>query len=312
VAHEPVLAAEVAELLGPALERGGVFVDATLGRAGHALRILESYPGITLVGLDRDPDALEASRSNLAAYQERVRLYRDEFSNLATALERLGDAQVRGVLFDLGVSSPQLDEARRGFSFRNQGPLDMRMDPEGTLSARDIVNEYEASELEGIIRTFGEERFARRVAKAIIAARPIEDTTTLAEVVRDAIPAATRRTGGHPARRTFQALRIAVNDELGQLASALPDAISSLATGGRIAVLSYHSLEDRIVKRTFTELSKGCICPPSFPICTCGAEATVRLVTRKPVRPSEEEQGRNPRASAARLRVAEKLGEVAA
>jgi 16S rRNA (cytosine1402-N4)-methyltransferase len=167
-------------------------------------------------------------------------------------------------------------------------------------------------ELEWILRTYGEERFARRVAQAIVRARPIEDTMTLADTVKEAIPAATRRTGGHPARRTFQALRIAVNDELSQLREALPQAVGALATGGRIAVLSYHSLEDRIVKRTFIELSKGCVCPPDFPICTCGAEATLRLITRKPVRPSEDEQARNPRASAARLRVAEKLGEVAA
>jgi 16S rRNA (cytosine1402-N4)-methyltransferase len=186
------------------------------------------------------------------------------------------------------------------------------MDPEGGLSAREIVNEFDARELERILRTYGEERFARRVAQAIVKARPIEDTTTLAEIVKEAIPAATRRTGGHPARRTFQGLRIAVNDELNQLREALPEAVAALAPGGRIAVLSYHSLEDRIVKQTFTELSKGCVCPPDFPICTCGAEATLRVVTRKPVRPSEDEQSRNPRASAARLRVAEKLGEAAA
>lgn len=311
MAHEPVLAAEVIELLGPALEHGGTVVDGTLGRAGHALRILEAFPAVELVGIDRDAEALEESRTNLAPHQERVRLVRDEFSNLSAVLERLGYASVRGVLLDLGVSSPQLDEARRGFSFRNEGPLDMRMDPGGGLTARDVVNDYEERDLARVIKRYGEERFARRIAGAIVRARPIEDTVSLAEVVRDAIPAPARRTGGHPARRTFQALRIEVNDELGQLERVLPDAISVLAPGARIAVLSYHSLEDRIVKRTFAAEAKGCVCPPGFPVCTCGAEATLRVVTRKAVRPSAEEEARNPRASAARLRVAEKMGEAA-
>jgi 16S rRNA (cytosine1402-N4)-methyltransferase len=308
VDHEPVLAAEIVELFGPALERGGVFVDGTLGRAGHALRILDEYTGVELIGIDRDPDALEESRANLAAHQERVRLVRDDFTNLSSALERLGDAPVRGVLLDLGVSSPQLDEAERGFSFRNEGPLDMRMNPEASLSASEVVNDYDVRELERVIRTYGEERFARRVAQAIERARPIENTTTLAEVVREAIPAATRRTGGHPARRTFQAIRIEVNGELDQLRSVLPQAVDVLDPGGRLAVLSYHSLEDRIVKRFFADEARGCVCPPDFPVCTCGAEAKLRQVTRKAKRPSAEEESRNPRASAARLRVAEKLG----
>jgi 16S rRNA (cytosine1402-N4)-methyltransferase len=311
VAHEPVLATEVLELLAPALERGGVVVDGTLGRAGHALRILERFPHVELVGIDRDPEALEQGGTYLAAHQERVRLVRDEFSNLASVLERLGYAQVRGVVLDLGVSSPQLDEARRGFSFRNEGPLDMRMDPGRGLTARDVVNDYGEQELARVLRVYGEERFARRIAQAIVKARPIEDTTTLAEIVRSAIPAATRRTGGHPARRTFQALRIEVNDELGELERALPKAVDRLEPGGRLAVLSYHSLEDRIVKRFLSDQAQGCVCPPSFPVCACGAEASLRIVTRKPVRPSEEEETRNPRATAARLRVAEKMGEAA-
>ena len=311
MAHEPVLAAEVVELLGPALEHGGVLVDGTLGRAGHALRILDSFPTVQLVGVDRDPEALEESRTNLAAHQERVRIVRDEFSNLSSVLERLGHASVRGVLLDLGVSSPQLDEARRGFSFRNEGPLDMRMDPGGGLTARDVVNDYDENELARVLHLYGEERFARRIARAIVQARPIENTTALAEIVRDAIPAATRRTGGHPARRTFQALRIEVNDELGELQRALPQAVEALEAGGRIAVLSYHSLEDRIVKRFFADEAKGCVCPPSFPVCTCGAEAALRIVTRKAVRPAAEEEERNPRSTAARLRVAEKMGEAA-
>ena len=311
VEHAPVLADEVLEHLGPALEQGGVVVDATLGRAGHAKRILDAFPNASLIGIDRDPDALEESRTNLAAYQERVRFARDEFSNLTSVLERLGHAQVRGVLLDLGVSSPQLDEARRGFSFRNEGPLDMRMDPSSGTSALDVVNSYDERELERVIRIYGEERFARRIARAIVQARPIEGTGTLAEVVRDAIPAATRRTGGHPARKTFQAIRIEVNDELGQLERALPAAINALETGGRIVVLAYHSLEDRIVKRYFAEEAKGCVCPPDFPVCVCGANARLRLLTRGAVKPSLEEEERNPRSTSARLRAAEKL-EVAA
>ena len=311
MAHEPVLAAEVLEHLRPALEGGGAFVDATLGRAGHAIRILDTFRSASLIGIDRDPDALEESGTHLAAYQERVRLVRDEFSNLASVLERLGTPQVRGILLDLGVSSPQLDEARRGFSFRNEGPLDMRMDPSRELSARAVVNDYDERDLSRVISRFGEERFARRIAQAIVRARPIEGTQRLAEIVRDAIPAAARRTGGHPARRTFQALRIEVNDELGQLERVLPQTVQALEPGGRVVVLAYHSLEDRIVKRFFVEEAKGCTCPPSFPVCVCGAQASVRLVTRRPVRPTEEEEARNPRASAARLRVAEKMREAA-
>ena len=308
--HQPVLAGEVTDLLVPALEGGGVFVDATLGRGGHARLILEAAPRAVLVGIDRDPQALEESRTHLAAFEERVRLVRDDFSKLAPALERLGIAKVRGVLLDLGVSSPQLDEAHRGFSFRNEGPLDMRMDPTARLSAFTVVNEYDEPALERVIRRYGEERFSKRIARAIVLARPVQSTTELAEIVRDAIPAATRRTGGHPARRTFQGIRIEVNDELRALEKTLPHAIDALEAGGRIAVLAYHSLEDRIVKRHFAEEARGCVCPPDFPVCTCGASAKIRILTRKPARPGEQEQIDNPRSSAARLRAAEKLEEV--
>ena len=305
--HEPVLAREVADLLRPALERGGVVVDGTLGRGGHARALLDAAPRADLVGIDRDPDALEESRSNLAAYSERVRLVRDDFARLAPVLERLGIASVRGVLLDLGVSSPQLDDARRGFGYRAGGPLDMRMDPEQRLTADDVVNRYEEGELERVIRTYGEERFARRVARAIVAARPVRDTAHLAGVVRDAIPAATRRTGPHPARRTFQAIRIEVNDELGALERALPDVVDVLEPGGRAVVVSYHSLEDRIVKRFFAREADGCVCPPDFPVCRCDARARLRVLTRRPVRPRDDELARNPRASSARLRAAERI-----
>jgi 16S rRNA (cytosine1402-N4)-methyltransferase len=309
VEHDPVLADQVTAFLVPALEHGGVVVDATLGRGGHARRILEAAPAAELIGIDRDPVALEASRANLSAYSDRIRLVGDNFENLEAVLERLGVASVRGVLLDLGVSSPQLDDPARGFSFREAGPLDMRMDPTAALSAEDVVNEYSETDLARVISRFGEERFARRIAKAIVRKRPLRDTVELAETVKEAVPAATRRTGGHPARRTFQAVRIEVNGELKALDDALQVVLDALEYHGRAVVLSYHSLEDRIVKTTFNEAARGCVCPPDFPVCQCGAEARVRVLTRKPVRPGPEEIEANPRASAAKLRAIEKLDE---
>ena len=309
--HEPVLADQVTAFLLPALEHGGVVVDATLGRGGHARRILDAAPQAHLIGIDRDPVALEASRANLAAHSDRIRLVGDDFKNLEAVLERLGVASVRGVLLDLGVSSPQLDDPARGFSFREAGPLDMRMDPTAALSAEVVVNEYSEKDLARVISRFGEERFARRIAKAIIRKRPIRDTVELAETIKDAVPAATRRTGGHPARRTFQAVRIEVNAELSALDKALQVTLDALEYHGRAVVLSYHSLEDRIVKTTFNEAARGCVCPPDFPVCQCGAAARVRVLTRKPVRPGPEEIEMNPRSSAAKLRAIEKLEESA-
>ena len=310
--HAPVLLERTRELFAPALEQGGLFVDATLGRAGHSLHILENFPSARLLGIDRDPDALEASRAVLAGlddgdHGDRVTLVRAGFEEISSALERLGSPPVRGVLFDLGVSSPQLDEAHRGFSFRNEGPLDMRMDPAAQISAHDVVNSYEVSDLERVIRIYGEERFARRVARAIVKRRPVDSTTELADIVKEAIPAATRRTGGHPARRTFQALRMEVNDELGQLRRALPQAIDALEPGGRIVVLAYHSLEDRVVKKTFGELVGNCKCPPGFPVCVCGAEATLRVLNRRPETASDAEIEINQRAKSVKLRAAERL-----
>ena len=308
--HEPVLADQVTAFLLPAVEHGGVVVDATLGRGGHARRILDAAPQAHLIGIDRDPVALEASRANLAAHSDRIRLVGDDFKNLEAVLERLGVASVRGVLLDLGVSSPQLDDPARGFSFREAGPLDMRMDPTAALSAEVVVNEYSEKDLARVISRFGEERFARRIAKAIIRERPIRDTVQLAETVKDAVPAATRRTGGHPARRTFQAVRIEVNGELTALDDALHVVLDALEYHGRSVVLSYHSLEDRIVKTTFNEAARGCVCPPDFPVCQCGAKARVRVLTRKPVRPGPDEIAANPRSSAAKLRAIEKLAEL--
>jgi 16S rRNA (cytosine1402-N4)-methyltransferase len=259
------------------------------------------------VGIDRDPTAVEAGSADLAAFGDRVRIVRDDFKNLAAVLERLGITSVRGVLFDLGVSSPQLDEATRGFSFRNDGPLDMRMDPTQPRTAEDVVNLYTESDLTRVISAYGEERFARRIAKAIIRSRPVSGTRALAEIVKEAIPAATRRTGGHPARRTFQALRIEVNGELDALERGLVDAVDYSEPGGRIVAISYHSLEDRIVKRFFNEQAQGCICPSDLPVCVCGKKERVRVLTKRPVRPTAEEVEANPRAAAAKLRAVERL-----
>lgn len=303
--HRPVLRDRVVELLVPALEHGGVFVDATLGRAGHAAALLEAAPQAQLIGIDRDPDALQASESHLAAYSDRVRLVRGDFKELASVLERLGVASVRGVLLDLGVSSPQLDEPHRGFSFRNDGPLDMRMDPTQPLSAEVVVNSYAEQDLSRVIARYGEERFARRIAKAILRSRPVSGTRALADIVKEAIPAATRRTGGHPARRTFQAIRIEVNGELEALELGLADAVDYSEPGGRVVAISYHSLEDRVVKRFFVDQARGCTCPPEFPVCVCGKKERVKILTKRPVRPTEEEIEMNPRAEAAKLRAIE-------
>jgi 16S rRNA (cytosine1402-N4)-methyltransferase len=307
VEHRPVLVSFVSELFRPALARGGVFVDATLGQGGHARAVLEAEARAVVVGIDRDPVALDEARANLAGYGSRARLTHGNFEELASLLERLGIEKVRGVLFDLGVSSPQLDNPARGFGYRATGPLDMRMDPTQPVSALQVVNEYGQRELEGVIRRFGEERFARRIARAIVGARPIETTDRLADVVREAFPAPARRTGGHPARRTFQALRIEVNGELDALGSGLHDALRVLEPGGRVAVISYHSLEDRITKQFFAREARGCDCPPDVPVCACDARAELRVLTRRPVRPAPDEIAANPRARAAKLRAAERL-----
>jgi len=291
----------------PALAEGGVFVDCTLGRGGHAALVLERAPKAHFVGIDRDQAALDESRANLSRFGDRVTLVRDNFSGLEAVVERLGIAPVRGVLLDLGVSSPQLDEADRGFSFRSEGPLDMRMDKDQPFSADDVVNGYTVPDLEKIISRFGEERFARRIARAIEARRPITSTDELGEIVKQAIPAATRRTGGHPARRTFQAIRIEVNREMEQLEKVLPQTTAVTDVGGRVVVLTYHSLEDRMVKRFFIDSSGGCTCPPGLPVCACGTQASLRVLTRKPHKPTEVEIAENPRAKSAKLRAAERV-----
>jgi 16S rRNA (cytosine1402-N4)-methyltransferase len=311
--HVPVLLDRIVGLLADA--PAGPVVDATVGAAGHARAVLEArlerHGHATLVGLDRDPLALELARENLADLAARdeveIHLVRTRFDGLAATLTALGTERVAGVLFDLGISSMHVDRAERGFSYRQEGPLDMRMDPDGPMTAADLVNDLPAGELARILRRLGEEPMADRIARAIVASRPHTSTTAFAEVVRDAIPAARRRTGGHPATRTFQALRIAVNGELDALAAVLPDAVDRLAPGGVCVALSYHSLEDRSVKRAFADAARGCTCPPGFPVCACGRVPLVEHLVRKVERPSAAEVADNPRASAARLRAVRRL-----
>jgi 16S rRNA (cytosine1402-N4)-methyltransferase len=306
-AHRPVMADEIVEVFAPV--PAGWLVDATLGGAGHAVALLEAHAQLKVLGIDQDPDALAAAGTRLEPFGARARTARARFDAFATVVaEAVPDGQpVVGALFDLGVSSPQLDRADRGFSYRLDAPLDMRMDPDAPRSADDVVNDYAEADLARVLRVYGDERFATRIARAIVAARPVHTTAELAELVRDAIPAPARRRGGHPAKRTFQAIRIEVNSELDVLPVALEAAIDALVPGGRIAVLSYHSGEDRIVKAVLREAETGgCTCPPGLP-CACGAVHRVRLLRRGGRTPSAAELELNPRAESARLRSAEKL-----
>ena len=310
--HVPVLADGCRKALQ--LAPGSIFVDCTLGGAGHT-RVLapDLVPDGLAIGIDQDEMALQASIA--AVREEAPQLdFRALHGNFADLDSLLVDAQIPGVdgfLFDLGVSSPQLDFSERGFSYNEDAPLDMRMDPgKDTPNAAEIVNTLNEADLARILRRYGEEKWAARIAAHIVRYRstqPIQTTGQLASLVKEAIPAAARRSGGHPARRTFQALRIAVNDELGSLEKGLDAALRWLNPGGRVAVISYHSLEDRIVKQAFAEAAKGCICPPDVPLCTCGITPAVKVVTKQPILPSEDEVEANPRARSAKLRVAEKL-----
>ena len=305
--HRPVMVDEIVDLLGPV--PAGVVVDATLGGGGHSGAILRAHPHLRIVGLDRDADALGAATASLEEFGERVTVHHVRFDALDEALDAGGIAEISGALFDLGVSSPQFDRVDRGFSYRGDAPLDMRMDRRDERTASDLVNEASVTELAELFAANGESRFAGRIAKAIIRERPVTTTTQLAEIVRDAIPAPARRTGGHPAKRVFQALRIAVNRELEVLPVSLDAAIARLAPGGRLVVISYHSGEDRIVKERFLAAEgAGCTCPPRLP-CVCGADArrTVRLLHRGARKPSAAEVAANPRAESARLRTLEKL-----
>jgi 16S rRNA (cytosine1402-N4)-methyltransferase len=316
--HEPVLTREIVELL--AVHEGpGIIVDATVGMGGHAVALLaHSAEDVALVGFDRDPDALELAARRLAAFRSRVHLLHAGYHELLARVEPLRAelGPVKAVLYDLGVSSLQLDRGERGFSFQHDAPLDMRMDPSATTTAADLVNDATVEHLRAILRDYGEERHAGRIARAIVAARPLRRTAELVDVVRAALPRGARTALRHPATRTFQALRIAVNDELNLFRASLPQALElatpttpSSARGGRVAVLSYHSLEDRIAKRIFVDAVTGCVCPPGLPVCGCGRQPRARLLIRGVTRPSDEEIQRNRRARSAKLRAVEMLAQ---
>jgi len=307
--HTPVLRKEVAEALQ--LKPGGVYVDGTVGGGGHALEILENIaPDGVLIGIDLDGDALAASEDRLKAFGSRKILVKGNFADIDKILSSLGVGQVDGILFDLGVSSHQLDTPDRGFSFSLDAPLDMRMDKSRGLNAYDLVNTLSSKDLERIIRDYGEEVMAGRIAKAITAKRkaaPIQTTAELAALIYQMVPPAVRYKKIHPATKTFQAVRIAVNDELANLHKAIAHSVEALKTGGRISIISFHSLEDRIVKDAFRSWEKGCICPPDFPFCTCGRKQKLRLIGRKPVTAAADEIESNPRARSAKLRTSEKV-----
>ncbi len=306
--HEPVMVGEV--LSGLQVVAGGIYVDATVGGGGHAEAILRaSGPNGKLLGLDRDRDAIASCESRLAPFGKRVILCHSAFRELEGEAHAARFADVDGILFDLGVSSHHLESPERGFGFQASGPLDMRMDRRTQTTAADLINRLPESELSRIIRDWGEERFHRRIAAGIVRARaeaPIATTGRLKDVILESIPKSYGRDRIHPATRTFQAIRIAVNDELGQLKAALPQALELLRPGGRFCVIAFHSLEDRIVKETFREWARGCICPPSFPVCRCGHKPAGIIMTRKPAVPSDEEVSRNPRSRSAKLRVFER------
>jgi len=308
--HIPVLLERVLALLAPALARpGAVVVDATLGLGGHSHALLAAHPGLRLVGLDRDREALRLSAQRLTKYADRTDLVHAVYDELPSVLSRLGISQIHGVLFDLGVSSMQLDLTDRGFSYAHDAPLDMRMDDGSPLTAEAVVNSYSVPQLTRILRDYGEERFALRIAQAIARERakaPLNSTARLADLVRTAIPAATRRTGGHPAKRTFQALRIEVNAELSTLEKAIPAALDALAVGGRIVALSYHSLEDRIVKRSFAALATDRT-PADLPVRLAEAGPSIRLLSKGSETASAAEVQANPRAASVRLRAAERI-----
>jgi 16S rRNA (cytosine1402-N4)-methyltransferase len=309
--HLPVMAREVVELLSGVPE--GVIVDCTVGGGGHSAVLLDARADVHVLGLDRDADAVEAARSRLARFGDRVQVVHGGFERLAHLVEQHAEgANVVGILMDLGVSSAQLDRPERGFSYRFDAPLDMRMDAKQSLTAADVVNSYDESELATLISRYGEERFARRIAHAIVAARPVASTRQLADVVRAAIPAATRRKGPHPARRTFQAIRMEVNRELPNLAEGLDESVHVIGPGGRVLVLAYHSLEDRMVKSTFGRWAGDDAdrdVPAKLPVAPAKPHALARVLTRKPMRPTPAEIAANPRAESARLRAVERLPE---
>ena len=306
--HKPVLLEECLE--GLHIRPDGIYLDGTLGGAGHSSEIVKRLTTGRLIGVDRDQVALDAAAKRLAPYEDRVTLVHENFQEIASVLDRLGLDRIDGMLFDLGVSSPQLDDAERGFSYMADAPLDMRMNREDSLTAWDVVNTWDRVELKRILYEYGEERYAPQIAAAIERRRsehPIETTLELAEIIRSAMPPQALREKQHPAKRSFQAIRIAVNDELGAVSRMMEAAIPRLKPGGRLAVITFHSLEDRIVKSAMQQAAKGCTCPPEFPVCVCGKKPQIKIITRKPITSGPEELEENPRARSAKLRVAEKL-----
>lgn len=306
--HKSVLLDECIRYLN--IKPDGVYVDGTLGLGGHSEAILSHLETGRLIGIDRDENAIEYATKRLAPFGERATLVRGNFADIGDILARLGIEKVDGMMFDLGVSSPQLDDAQRGFSYMKDAPLDMRMDESAPLTAYDVVNGWSEEELKDILWRYGEERYSGRIASAIVSRRsihPIETTAQLTDIIRSAMPAAALREKQHPAKRSFQAIRIAVNDELGSLEHMLQQAERALKPGGRLLVISFHSLEDRMVKEAIRAREDGCTCPKEFPVCVCGFVKTMRSVTRKPVMPTQQEIDENPRARSARLRIAERI-----
>ena len=306
--HKSVLLDECIEALN--IRPDGIYLDGTLGGAGHSLEICRRLIGGHLIGVDRDTVALEAAAKRLRAHQSKITLVHDNFANLDHILDSLGLEAIDGMLFDLGVSSPQLDDGARGFSYMTDAPLDMRMNRDDTLTAYEIVNNWPREELRRILFEYGEERYAPLIAAAIERVRsdhPIDTTQELVRVIKSAMPPQALREKQHPAKRSFQAIRIAVNDELNAVSQMMRSAIGRLRPGGRLAVITFQSLEDRIVKNAMAEAAKGCICPPGFPVCVCGRKPQVRLLSRKPILPSPQELEENPRSRSAKLRAAEKL-----
>ena len=307
--HRPVLLEECLDAL--CIRPDGVYVDGTLGRAGHSLEIARRLTTGRLIGIDRDETAITAARERLRDYLDHVTLVHSNFDRIGEILEELNISGVDGMLFDLGVSSPQLDDAQRGFSYMHDAPLDMRMDRTAALDARQVVNQWPYEELRRILYDFGEERYAPAIAKGICRARetaPIETTLQLVDVIKSAMPPQALREKQHPAKRSFQAIRIAVNGELDALPPMLHSAVEGLNPGGRLAVITFHSLEDRIVKRAMNDMARGCTCPPEFTVCVCGKKPKIKVLTRKPIISGEAELEENPRARSAKLRVAEKCG----
>lgn len=304
--HVSVLLNECIENLE--IKPDGIYVDGTMGGGGHSLEIVKKLTTGKLIGIDQDENAQQAARERLKEHLDNVIFVRDNFSNIAQILDKLGIEKIDGMLLDIGVSSHQLDEAERGFSYQNDAPLDMRMDMQNPFSAYQVVNEYSAEELNRVIFQYGEERWAKRIAQFIVderAKKPIESTGDLVEVIKKAVPKGARKDGPHPAKRTFQAIRIEVNKELDVLKEVIADAVPRLNEGGRLCIITFHSLEDRIVKEAFRTQENPCICPPQFPICMCGKVAQGKIITRKPILPSAEELEENPRARSAKLRVLE-------